>query len=222
MRVQMHRQIAAPVHLPPATKAWRHGGALVPPPGASRTLQQRYYERYGVEVTNIPNGVNLETVPPHKEIHALGFQGANYFLFMGKISPEEGCKEMIGASCSLASRPTKLVVTELQRRPLTARTRAAQCRRRGVREQLPSCHEPGIDARPRLPLREERRFSSLGKYCLPELPTQQGCSGPGGGQNPTDATPQSCPGTRSVSARSCRRGRCARRRHCEGEGQRRC
>jgi len=150
----------------------------------SRTLQQCNRERCGVEVTNIPNGVNLETVPPHKEIHALGFQGANYFLFMGGISPEKGCKEMIEAFRSLGSRPTKLVVTERQRKPLTTRTRAAQCRQRGVRGQLLSCHQPGIDVRPRFPLRQERQCSSLGKYCLPELPTQQGCSGPGGGPKP--------------------------------------
>ena len=76
----------------------------------SRTLQQRYRERYGVEVTYIPNGVNLETTPPPKEIRSLGLQGGDYFLFMGRISPEKGCEVMLDAFRSLGPGPMKLVV----------------------------------------------------------------------------------------------------------------
>jgi glycosyltransferase involved in cell wall biosynthesis len=76
----------------------------------SHVLQQRYRERYGVEVTYIPNGVNLETVPPPKEIYALGLKGGDYFLFMGRISPEKGCEVMLDAFRSLGPGPMKLVV----------------------------------------------------------------------------------------------------------------
>jgi glycosyltransferase involved in cell wall biosynthesis len=76
----------------------------------SRTLQKRYRERYGAEVRYIPNGVNLEAAPPPKEIHVLGLQGGDYFLFMGRISPEKGCEVMLDAFRSLGPGPMKLVV----------------------------------------------------------------------------------------------------------------
>jgi len=75
----------------------------------SRTLQQHYRDRYGVDVACIPNGVTIEPVPPPEEIHALGLAGRDYFLFMGRLSPEKGCGVLIDAYRSLGGR-AKLVM----------------------------------------------------------------------------------------------------------------
>ena len=75
----------------------------------SRTLQKHYRDRYGVEVTHIPNGVTLEPSPPPQEIHALGLRGRDYFLFMGRISPEKGLDSLIEAYRRVAGR-AKLVI----------------------------------------------------------------------------------------------------------------
>jgi glycosyltransferase involved in cell wall biosynthesis len=75
----------------------------------SRTLQKHYRDRYGVEVTHIPNGVTLEPSPPPLEIHALGLGGRDYFLFMGRISPEKGLDSLIEAYRRVARR-AKLVI----------------------------------------------------------------------------------------------------------------
>jgi len=75
----------------------------------SRTLQKHYRDRYGVEVHHIPNGVTLEPSPPPREIHALGLRGRDYFLFMGRISPEKGLDSLIEAYRQVAGR-AKLVI----------------------------------------------------------------------------------------------------------------
>ena len=75
----------------------------------SRTLQEHYRDHYGARVTWIPNGVNLEPSPPPREIHSLGLSGRDYFLFMGRLSPEKGVDVLIEAWRHLAGR-AKLVV----------------------------------------------------------------------------------------------------------------
>jgi glycosyltransferase involved in cell wall biosynthesis len=70
----------------------------------SRTLADHYRERYGVDVTFIPNGVTLEPSPEPREIHALGLAGKDYFLFMGRLSPEKGLDTLIEAYRPLAGR----------------------------------------------------------------------------------------------------------------------
>ena len=75
----------------------------------SRTLQQHYRERHGVEVAYIPNGVTLEASPPPQEIRSLGLAGKDYFLFMGRISPEKGLDVLTEAYGPLAGR-AKLVI----------------------------------------------------------------------------------------------------------------
>lgn len=75
----------------------------------SRTLQQHYRERHGVETTYIPNGVDLEPSPPPDAIRDLGLCGKDYFLFMGRISPEKGLEVLAEAYRPLSHR-VKLVV----------------------------------------------------------------------------------------------------------------
>lgn len=75
----------------------------------SRTLQEHYRERYGARVTWIPNGVNLEASPPPRAIRDLGLAGRDYFLFMGRLSPEKGVDVLIDAWRPLAAR-ARLVV----------------------------------------------------------------------------------------------------------------
>ncbi|MFN8644334.1 MAG: glycosyltransferase family 4 protein [Candidatus Binatia bacterium] len=75
----------------------------------SRTLQEHYRARYGARVTWIPNGVDLEPSPPPREIRTLGLAGRDYFLFMGRLSPEKGVDVLIDAWRHLAGR-ARLVV----------------------------------------------------------------------------------------------------------------
>jgi glycosyltransferase involved in cell wall biosynthesis len=75
----------------------------------SKTLQEHYEREWGVSPAFIPNGVNLETAPPPKEIRRLGLAGRDYFLFMGRISPEKGCETLIDAYRRLDT-GTKLVI----------------------------------------------------------------------------------------------------------------
>ena len=75
----------------------------------SRTLQQHYRTRYGADTTWIPNGVTLEPVPPVQEILSLGLFGHDYFMFMGRLSPEKGCDLLIDAYAPLAGQ-AKLVI----------------------------------------------------------------------------------------------------------------
>jgi glycosyltransferase involved in cell wall biosynthesis len=75
----------------------------------SRTLAEHYRDAYGAQVTFIPNGVTLEASPPPQEIHALGLAGKDYFLFMGRLSPEKGLDVLLEAYRPLAQR-AKLVI----------------------------------------------------------------------------------------------------------------
>lgn len=75
----------------------------------SRTLQKHYRDKYGVDVTYIPNGVTLEPSPPPEKIHSLGLGGRDYFLFMGRISPEKGVDVLVEAYRRIAGR-AKLVI----------------------------------------------------------------------------------------------------------------
>jgi glycosyltransferase involved in cell wall biosynthesis len=75
----------------------------------SRTLQQHYRDRYHADVTFIPNGVTLEASPSPLEIRSLGLTGKDYFLFMGRISPEKGLDVLSEAYRPLAGR-AKLVI----------------------------------------------------------------------------------------------------------------
>jgi glycosyltransferase involved in cell wall biosynthesis len=75
----------------------------------SRTLQQHYRDRHGVETTFIPNGVDLEPSPAVEEIRSLGLAGKDYFLFMGRLSPEKGLDVLQEAYRPLATR-AKLVI----------------------------------------------------------------------------------------------------------------
>ncbi len=75
----------------------------------SRTLQEHYRDRYGVDLPCIPNGVTLEPSPPVREITTLGLRGHDYFLFMGRISPEKGVDVLMEAYRRVAGR-ARLVI----------------------------------------------------------------------------------------------------------------
>ena len=75
----------------------------------SRTLQRHYRDLYGAEATFIPNGVTLEPSPAALEIRSLGLTGRDYFLFMGRISPEKGLEVLTEAYRPLAGK-AKLVI----------------------------------------------------------------------------------------------------------------
>jgi glycosyltransferase involved in cell wall biosynthesis len=72
----------------------------------SRTLQRHYLDHHGVSATYIPNGVNPASTPAPQpsEIRKLGLLGRDYFLFVGRLSPEKGCDVLIDAYRGLAGR----------------------------------------------------------------------------------------------------------------------
>ncbi len=63
----------------------------------SPTLKRYFEERYGREVTYIPNGVkpgrDLEPV----NIGRFGVEPGKYFLFVGRLGPEKGCHTLVDA-----------------------------------------------------------------------------------------------------------------------------
>jgi glycosyltransferase involved in cell wall biosynthesis len=75
----------------------------------SKTLQQHYRDAYGVETTFIPNGVQVAPVPAVEEIRRLGLAGKDYFLFMGRLSPEKGLEALLEAHRPLAGRASLVI-----------------------------------------------------------------------------------------------------------------
>jgi glycosyltransferase involved in cell wall biosynthesis len=63
----------------------------------SETLKHYFKDRYGCEVTYIPNGVwpgrDLEPV----NIGKFGIEAGAYFLFVGRLGPEKGCHTLVEA-----------------------------------------------------------------------------------------------------------------------------
>lgn len=75
----------------------------------SRTLADHYRAAHGAEVRCIPNGVNPVEAPEPREIRALGLEGRDYLLYMGRLSPEKGLDVLLRAFAPLAKRK-KLVL----------------------------------------------------------------------------------------------------------------
>lgn len=63
----------------------------------SRTLQQRFLERYGVDPFYAPNGGVLRDRTEPRKILEWGLKPGNYVLFLGRFSPEKGCHLLIDA-----------------------------------------------------------------------------------------------------------------------------
>ena len=74
----------------------------------SRTLQQYYRDRYGVETVYIPNGAVLREKGSLRRIPEWGLAPDDYILFLGRFSPEKNCHLLIAAYERLNT-STKLV-----------------------------------------------------------------------------------------------------------------
>lgn len=73
-------------------------------------ILKRYFEqKYGREVTYIPNGVRLGEKRKELDIGRFGLSEGEYYLFVGRLGPEKGCHIMIEAF-SRAATARKLVV----------------------------------------------------------------------------------------------------------------
>lgn len=64
----------------------------------SRHAQEYFRRAYGRTTHYIPNGVTKPTVRPPQRICAqLGLQGGDYLLYLGRLVPEKGVHDLIGA-----------------------------------------------------------------------------------------------------------------------------
>lgn len=64
----------------------------------SRTLKRYYEQKYGREVTYIPNGIDLKEIPAPRVIEEeFGLAPRSYILFVGRLVPEKGCHYLIDA-----------------------------------------------------------------------------------------------------------------------------
>lgn len=63
----------------------------------SRQLAEYYAGRYGVRCTYIPNGVTLGDVVAPKQIGKFGLGEKDYILYVGRLTPEKGCHDLIEA-----------------------------------------------------------------------------------------------------------------------------
>lgn len=75
----------------------------------SRSLREYYLERYRLETTFIPNGVNL---PIHRKVDKIqqwGLESGKYILFLGRLSPEKNIHLLIQAFEKLET-DVKLVI----------------------------------------------------------------------------------------------------------------
>jgi glycosyltransferase involved in cell wall biosynthesis len=63
----------------------------------SRPLAEYFAQRYGVRATYIPNGVTLTDRIPPNEINKFGLGRKDYILYVGRLTPEKGCHDLIEA-----------------------------------------------------------------------------------------------------------------------------
>jgi glycosyltransferase involved in cell wall biosynthesis len=63
----------------------------------SRTLQQYFRDKYGVETVVVPNGTNVPTPRVLSKLKKAGLESGEYVLFVGRLVPEKGCHYLIEA-----------------------------------------------------------------------------------------------------------------------------
>jgi len=63
----------------------------------SQTLRQRYLKRFGVETSYVPNGGLLRDRRVSSKLFEWGLEPNNYILFLGRFSPEKGCRLLVEA-----------------------------------------------------------------------------------------------------------------------------
>ncbi len=63
----------------------------------SQTLKQYFKDRYGREVTYIPNGVRPGRDLKPVNIGKFGIEAGGYYLFVGRLGPEKGCHTLVEA-----------------------------------------------------------------------------------------------------------------------------
>jgi glycosyltransferase involved in cell wall biosynthesis len=74
----------------------------------SRQLADYYARKYRAPVTYIPNGITPVTAVPPNHIKAFGLGHRDYILFVGRLTPEKGCHDLLEAFKKLDT-PYKLV-----------------------------------------------------------------------------------------------------------------
>lgn len=75
----------------------------------SRELVRHYREGYGVESVCIPNGVDIPTEPSAGPLAAMGLAAGQYFLSVGRLTPEKRVEDII-AAFRRGSRLVKLAI----------------------------------------------------------------------------------------------------------------
>lgn len=64
----------------------------------SKSLQDYFTEKYGLQTVYIPNGVDPPVLRPPNQILRLGIKPRKYLLFMARLVPEKGCHYLVQAS----------------------------------------------------------------------------------------------------------------------------
>ena len=76
----------------------------------SNILKKYFYERYGCDVTYIPNGVSIVDPVDPVNVGKYGVRAGDYFLFVGRLGPEKGCHILVEAFTKSATNKKLLMV----------------------------------------------------------------------------------------------------------------